>query len=212
MESGGNPIIGLVGFWMFLKLVGVLTVVASVIYGLYCLTRIHANLERLAKAVEDSNQVARRPETPGIPDFTQGTPGQSAPLHNAAAQNVSRPGPPFVPAVPVSPVSGPPVPPAAPDGFQTQGTAPVVPPAVPAVPPTPRTTFPSAPQTPATPQTPVTPRTPVTPQTPETPTTPQTPPAESSDINNFSVDVGSELSSKKEKVSDPERSRDDSAL
>jgi len=52
MESGANPVAGLLGFWMLVRLVSLLGAVAGGLYALYCLSRVAAASERTAAALE----------------------------------------------------------------------------------------------------------------------------------------------------------------
>ncbi|HEX8551689.1 MAG TPA: hypothetical protein VF681_09060 [Abditibacteriaceae bacterium] len=123
MESSASPIGAFLGFWMFVKLVSVLGVAVSVIYALYCLTRIASQLERLANSVEQRNSAQN-----AVPQASPQTPFYAAQPSVAPPVPFASPPPPVQPPV----VPTPPVPPP-------------VAPAPPATPPPPRTTFPTAP-------------------------------------------------------------------
>lgn len=116
MESTVSPVGAAIGFWMFLKLVSFLGIAVAVIYALYCLSRIAAQIERLADAQERANQVGATPmavpavAAPPIPGVTS---------------------PPPLPSMAPAPMPQPVVPPPAP--------------APPPPPPMPRTTMPGAP-------------------------------------------------------------------
>jgi len=98
MESGANPLAGLLGFWMLVKLVSLLGVVAGGLYALYCLSRVAAASERTASALEEiAGQNPRAAVLPG-----SGLPGSGelsgtsiyAPSHSQAR--------PFAPPMPSS--------------------------------------------------------------------------------------------------------------
>lgn len=97
MESG-NPVAGLIGLWMFLKLAGFVAVLAGGLYALYCLSRAASSIERVAIAMEDwiAQQNHRAGGAYGSSSPSQyGAP--SAPYRPQAAETVSPP-PPIPPA------------------------------------------------------------------------------------------------------------------
>jgi len=69
MESNGNPVLALLGFWMTMQLVATLALLLGGIYALYCLGRAASGMDRLASAVEElvKRQTPATGSTPAAP-------------------------------------------------------------------------------------------------------------------------------------------------
>ena len=60
MNGNGNPVLGLVGLWMFLQVVFALALLLGGIYLLYSIGRAAAGLERMADSAEEWIELQKR--------------------------------------------------------------------------------------------------------------------------------------------------------